>query len=66
MECEKNYSLQATNDQEHLISDSFLLEGQLTDLYFYQHELKIVQKDKNRTMPFQFGLHFAILEGPNA
>jgi serine/threonine protein kinase len=62
MECEKDCSLQATNDTEHIISDSFMLEGQLTDLYLHPQELRIVQKDKTRTMPFQFGLHFDIIE----
>ena len=37
MECEKNILLQATSDTEHLIADSFILEGQLTDLYLYPH-----------------------------
>lgn len=40
-----------------------MFEGHLTDLYLYPNELKLIQKDKNRNIPFQFGLNFSILEG---
>jgi hypothetical protein len=63
MESEKITALQATNDTEHLIADTFMVEGQLTDLFLYPHELRLIQKDKHRTIPFQFGLNFALLQG---
>lgn len=40
-----------------------MLEGQLTDLYLYPTELKIIQRDKNRTIPLQFALNFSVIEG---
>lgn len=35
MDIEKSSNLQATSDVEHILADSFLLNGHLTDLYLY-------------------------------
>jgi hypothetical protein len=63
MDSEKTNPLQATSDVEPLISGSFLVDGHLTDLYLYPHELKLMQKNKTCTIPIEFDLTFAIVAG---
>jgi hypothetical protein len=64
MDIEKAMNLVATSDVEHLLADSFLLNGRLVDLYLYPTELKILQKDKAQTIPIDFHLTFAIEHTP--
>lgn len=58
---EKSKQLHATSDTEHLIADSFLYNGQLTDLYLYPTELRLLQKNKQLTIPIEFSLNFSII-----
>lgn len=37
MECDKSNTLQVTADSEPLLADSFLLDGQLSDVYVFPH-----------------------------
>lgn len=55
--------MQLTSDVEPLLSDSFFMDGQLTDLYLYPTELKIQQKDRVMTIPIDFNLTFGIIAG---
>lgn len=67
MDLEKSSNLYATSDVDHILADSFLLNGQLTDLYLYPTELKILQRSKIQTIPIDFNLTFSIItsnEGP--
>jgi hypothetical protein len=63
MDIEKYANLQATSDVEHLMADSFLLDGHLTDLYLYPTELKLLQRNKVRVIPIDATLTFSILSG---
>lgn len=67
MDPEKSSNLYATSDVDHILADSFLFKGQLTDLYLYPTELKILQRSKIQTIPIDFNLTFSIItnnEGP--
>lgn len=63
MDIEKSSNLQATSDVEHIIADSFILNGHLTDLYLYPTELKILQKNRVQIIPIDPTLTFSIIQG---
>ena len=42
------------------------MEGQLTDLYLFPNELKLLQKNKEQTIAIDFNLSFAITQQPKA
>lgn len=65
MDYEKINALQATTDIEPIISDTFFLDGQLTDIYLYPQEIHLMQKDNNKIIPIRFGLSFNIAMGAN-
>lgn len=51
------------DDTSCLLHDSFYLEDQLTDVYFYPDKIKLLQKDKKRIIPVRFGVSFKVIRG---
>jgi hypothetical protein len=55
-------NLQETADSDPILSDSFLVNGVFTDLYFYSNEFRVVQKNLVKTIAIDFDLTFSIMK----
>ena len=53
--------MQATADTYPLISETFILNGHLTDIHLHSGEIRLLQKDFERTIAIRFGLTFRVL-----
>ena len=55
-------NLQDTADSDPILSDSFLVNGVFSDLYFYPSEFRVVQKNSVKTISIDFDLTFSIIK----
>jgi len=64
MNITKNLPLESTCDENYLLSDSFLHQSILTDVYLYPTYISVVQKNNRFNIPINFNLSFSIIQGP--
>ena len=55
-------NLQETADSDPILSDSFLVNGVFTDLYFYSNEFRDEKKNLVKTIAIDFDLTFSIMK----